>query len=151
MGLLAATFCYCIASALIPLINAEAYVGAVAATFTGHSIWLVAAAAAGGQMVGKVAYFLIGRNSLRWSWVRRKIESPKWQRTFLTWQRRIGGRPWLAAVLLLVSAALGFPPFAVVSVVAGQLRVPLTLFVVVGFVGRLLRFASLLGIIKALL
>ncbi|MFD2077690.1 membrane protein YqaA, SNARE-associated domain [Actinopolymorpha cephalotaxi] len=151
MGLLAATFCYCIASALIPLINAEAYVGAVAATFTGQSIWLVAAAAAGGQMVGKVAYFMIGRNSLRWSWVRKKTESPKWQQTFLTWQRRIGGRPWLAGVLLLVSAALGFPPFAVVSVVAGQLRVPITLFVVVGFVGRLLRFASLLGIIKALL
>ncbi|GAA2758423.1 VTT domain-containing protein [Actinopolymorpha rutila] len=151
MGLLTATFCYCIASALIPLFNAEAYVGAVAATFTGHSTWLVAAAAAGGQMVGKVAFFLIGRNSLRWRWVRKKTESPKWRNTFLTWQRRIGDRPWLAAVLLLVSAALGFPPFAVVSVLAGQLRVSITLFVVVGFVGRLLRFASLLGIIKAFL
>lgn len=150
MTLLATTFCYCIASALVPLINAEAYVGTVAAVFDGAGVWAVAAAAAGGQMVGKVIYFLLGRSSLSWTWVRKKTESPKWQAALARWQRRIGGRPWLAGLVLLVSAFAGFPPFAILSIIAGQLRVPMPLFVVVGLVGRFARFATILGLVRFL-
>ena len=38
----------------------------------------------------------------------------------------------------------GFPPFAVVAVLAGQLRMNMTLFVTVTFVSRTLRFAIVL-------
>jgi len=144
--LLAATFGYCIASALIPIFNAEAYVGVVAAAFDGVGLWAVASAAAAGQMVGKLAYFLIGRRSLQWAWVRTKLDTPKRRAALLTWQRRIGGNPWVAALVLLASAFVGIPPFAVMSVIAGQLKVPAVLFLVVGFAGRLGRFASILGI-----
>ncbi len=40
---------------------------------------------------------------------------------------------------------INFPPFAIVAVLAGQLRMNLWLFLVVGFVGRTLRFAAFLG------
>jgi membrane protein YqaA with SNARE-associated domain len=148
MKLIAATFFYCIASALVPVINAEAYVGGVAAVLGGTSTWVVAATAAAGQMVGKVVYYLLGQNSLKWEWVRKKTESERWKASFEKWQRRIGGNPWVAALVLLVSASVGLPPFAIMAVLAGQLRVPLPLFVVVGFVGRLVRFASILGLVK---
>ena len=62
--------------------------------------------------------------------------------------REIGGLgllALLAAGLVLVSAYSGFPPFAVLAVLAGQLRMSLTLFLTVGLVGRWLRFATILG------
>jgi membrane protein YqaA with SNARE-associated domain len=144
--LLLGTFVYCIASALIPVVNAEAYVAGVGALFSGPQLVLVALVAAAGQMVGKVVYFLLGRSSLNWPWIRKKIESPKWKASFERWQRRLGGNRLLASGVLLVSALFGFPPFAVLSVLAGQMRVPLPLFVAAGLVGRFGRFAAILGI-----
>lgn len=149
--MIAATFFYCILSALIPLFNAEVYVSGVAAGIDSASegvmLWLLAGAAAAGQMIGKLAYFLLGRSSLNWRWVRKKTESERWQAALARWQRRIGGRPWLAGAVLLGSAFAGFPPFAVLSVIAGQLRVALPLFLTVGFVGRTARFAAVLGLV----
>jgi len=51
----------------------------------------------------------------------------------------------VAALVLLASATFGFPPFAILSVIAGQLRIALPLFLVTGMVGRTLRFAGILG------
>lgn len=150
MSWLALTFVYCIASALIPVINAEAYVAVAGSQFHGATIWAVAACAAGGQLVGKLAYYYLGHSSLNWRWVRKKTESPKWRERYERWQRRIGHNLWLAGLLLLVSATVGFPPFAIMSVLAGQLKVPVPLFVVVGFVGRLARFAAILGLVDFL-
>jgi membrane protein YqaA with SNARE-associated domain len=152
--LLALTFGYCVASALVPVINAEAYVGGVAALLDDAgmgTVWAVAAAAAAGQMVGKLVYFLLGRSSLNWHWVKKKTESEKWQAGLERWQRRIGGSHLLAGAVLLLSAYSGFPPFAILSILAGQLRVPLPLFLVVGFAGRLGRFATILGLVGFLL
>lgn len=146
MKLLLTTFGYCILSALVPIVNAEAYVAGVGVLFHGAAIWGVAATAAGGQMVGKVVYFLLGRRSLEWEWVRKKLEVPKRKEALDRWQQRIGDRLWMAALVLFASALLGVPPFLVLAVIAGQLRVPLPLFVAVGFAGRLGRFAIILGL-----
>lgn len=151
MKLLLTTFGYCIASALIPVINAEAYVAGVGVVFHGAAIWGVAATAAGGQMVGKIIYFLLGRRSLQWAWVRKKLAEPKRQAALERWQTRIGDRLWMAGLVLFASALLGVPPFLVLAVIAGQMRVPLPLFVVVGFAGRLGRFAAILGLADVLL
>lgn len=147
--LLVGTFLYCIGSAIVPLLNAEAYiagVGALAADDLGRlGLWVVAVVAAGGQMVGKLAWYAAGRYALEWGWLHRKTASPKWQARLATWQRRIGTRPWVGALILLASAAVGFPPFAIMSVIAGQLRVPLPVFLLAGMLGRTARFAAVLG------
>ena len=150
MLLLLGTFCYCIGSALIPFLNAEAYITAVAA-MAGHQLdtmlglWVLALVAAGGQMVGKTIWYMAGRHALDWPWLARKTAKPKWQAALARWERRIGDRAWVAALVLLVSATFGFPPFAILSMIAGQLRIPLPLFLVTGLVGRTLRFAGILG------
>ncbi|HEX4978361.1 MAG TPA: VTT domain-containing protein [Nocardioides sp.] len=133
------------ASALVPLINIEAYLGVRASVASLDSVWLLAFVAAVGQMLGKVVWYYIGASALSWGWVRRKVEKPKNLARLELWRRRTHDRPVLAAGLVLLSAFSGFPPFAVLAVLAGQLRMNLPLFVLVGLLGRWLRFAVVLG------
>jgi membrane protein YqaA with SNARE-associated domain len=132
-------------SALVPLVNIEAYLGVRGSVAGVDHVWLLALMAGLGQMIGKVAWYYLGANALQWGWVRRKVETPKAQARLEAWRRRTQERPVLAGGLVLVSAFSGFPPFAVVAVVAGQLRMQLAVFFVLGLVGRWLRFAVVLG------
>lgn len=131
----------CFVSAFIPLINAEAYLAAITAADQQVSVWSLALAAAIGQMLGKIVWYEAGRHSLRWKWIRKRLETPKWRVRYTKWEGRVTGRPIVSALVLLASAFIGVPPFAVLSVLAGQLRMPFGLFVVAGLIGRLGRFA----------
>lgn len=133
------------ASALVPLINIEAYLGVRASLASLDSVWLLSLVAAVGQILGKLVWYYIGASALSWGWVRRRVEKPKNLARLELWRRRTHDRPVLAAALVWVSAFTGFPPFAVLAVLAGQLRMSLPLFVVVGLLGRWLRFAVVLG------
>lgn len=134
-----------LASALVPLINIEVYLVGLAAVSSLDGVWLLASVGGAGQMLGKLVWYHLGANALRWGWVRRKVEKPKAKAKLELWRQRTQERPVFGGLLLFVSAFSGFPPFAIVSVLAGQLRMNLVLFVVVGFVGRTLRFAVFLG------
>lgn len=134
-----------IASALVPLINIEAYLGVRASVGGLDGVWLLGFVAAMGQMVGKIAWYYLGANALSWGWVRRRMDTPKAQARLDKWRTRTQERPVLAGGLVLVSALAGLPPFAVVAVLAGQLRMGLALFFVLGLAGRWLRFAAVLG------
>jgi membrane protein YqaA with SNARE-associated domain len=134
-----------VVSALVPLVNIEAYLGVRGSVGSLHSIWLLGFAAALGQMLGKLVWYYLGANSLSWAWVRRKMDKPKAQERLVRWQRRTAARPLLAGTLVFASAFSGFPPFAIVSVLAGQLRMNVALFFGLGLAGRWLRFAGVLG------
>jgi membrane protein YqaA with SNARE-associated domain len=140
-----ALFGVSVASALVPLINIEVYLVGLAAVRDSTGVWFLATVAGLGQMVGKVVWYYVGANSLRWRWVARRVDTPKGRATLEKWQQRTHDRPVIGASLLFASAAGGFPPFAIVAVLAGQLRMNLVLFLVVGGVGRTLRFAAFLG------
>lgn len=134
------------ASALIPLINLEVYlIGLGAVADVSGDLWALSATAAVGQMAGKLVWYYLGANALRWGWVRRKVEKPKAQEKLELWRRRTHDRPVTGGVLVFVSAVTGFPPFAIVSVLAGQLRLNVALFLLVGTVGRTLHFAAYLA------
>lgn len=141
MGWLVGTFLYSIASALIPVLNAEVYLAAVAgASPTLGKQLALALAAAAGATVGKVIWYYAGQHSLRIPAIRKKMAEPKWQASYAKWNTRISGRPVYAGVIVLASAASGFPPLAVIAVLAGALRVNLAVFVVTCVLGRWLRF-----------
>jgi membrane protein YqaA with SNARE-associated domain len=133
------------ASALLPVVNLEVYLVGLAAVSSDERVWLLAAASGVGQMLGKLVWFYLGANSLRWGWVRRKLEKPKARAKLELWQRRTHERPLLGAALVFASGLSGFPPFAIVSVLAGQLRMNVVVFLVVGVVSRTVRFAAFLG------
>jgi membrane protein YqaA with SNARE-associated domain len=141
LGLLGVSF----ASALIPLINLEVYLVGLSTVSSPEQVWLLATVAGVGQMLGKLVWYYLGANSLRWGWIRKKVETPKAQAKLELWRHRTNDRPVVGATLLLASAATGFPPFAIVAVLAGQLRMNVVLFLVVGVVGRTIRFAAFLG------
>lgn len=132
-------------SALVPVINIEAYLAVRAAVTQIDAIWALALVAALGQMVGKFLWYQLGASSLGWGWVRRKIEKPKVAASLELWRSRTHQRPILTGSLVLVSAIVGLPPFAILAVVAGQLRMSVTLFLCLGLLGRWLRFVGLLS------
>lgn len=141
-----ATAGYCVLSALVPVVNAETYLVAVAALTDPPDIWLLAGCAAGGQMVGKCIYYLAGRGALRLpGLLRRKTRPGRWARRLEDWREKAEQRPVYAAGLVLVSAFVGLPPFAAIAVLSGVVRLSPWLFVPLGFAGRYGRFAALLA------
>jgi membrane protein YqaA with SNARE-associated domain len=134
-----------IASAVVPIINIEAYLSVRAAVASVDAVWVMSLVAAVGQMIGKIAWYYLGASSLRWEWVRRRADKPKNAARLETWRARTHERPVFTGAVVFVSAFTGFPPFAVLSVLAGQLRMSLTLFLTLGLAGRWLRFAAVLG------
>ncbi|MBA2445989.1 MAG: VTT domain-containing protein [Nocardioidaceae bacterium] len=145
MKLLLSTFGVGVASALIPIINIEAYIAAIAALVDSYGIWPVSVVAAVGQAVGKVCWYEAGRSSLHWRPIQKKMSSPGWQRQYDKVKRRTDDRPWMGMGLLFLSAVVGLPPLAIMAVLAGQLKFHRFWFFATTFVGRTLRFAAVLG------
>lgn len=145
MSLLLATFGVAVASALIPLINIEAYIAGIGALVANFGILPVSLVAGAGQTVGKIFWYEAGRSSLRWSYIKKKMESPGWKRRYDRLYQTTQRRPWMGMLLLFASAVTGFPPLAIMAVLAGQLRFHRIWFYGFTFVGRTIRFAIVLG------
>jgi membrane protein YqaA with SNARE-associated domain len=145
MKLLLTTFAVAVASALFPLINIEAYLATVGALVDTYGIWTVSIVAALGQVIGKAFWYEVGRSSMNWAYIRNKMKTARWQQQYAKVKQRTDERPWVAISLLFFSATLGFPPLAVMAVLAGQLRFSRLWFYLTTFVGRILRFAAVLG------
>lgn len=128
-----------IASALIPIINIEAILAVASSRHDELAIGLVVAATVG-QMLGKLLWYWGGMHVDRAPWVSRHLDKPKAKASLDKWHARAEGRPWFTAGLLLISASVGFPPYAIAAVLAGVLRVNLVIFLVTGLLGRGLRF-----------
>jgi membrane protein YqaA with SNARE-associated domain len=150
MKLLVTTFFVAILSALVPLVNIEAYLATVGALVDQFGLWPVSFVAALGQTVGKAIWYEVGRQSMHWSYIQKKIEQPKWQQQYEKARHRADSHVLGAASLVFLSATLGFPPMAVIAVVAGQLNFHRWVFYATTLVGRTLRFAALLGGISLL-
>jgi membrane protein YqaA with SNARE-associated domain len=139
--LLLGTFAFSVGSALLPILNVEAYLAIVAAQVSESvSFWELAVVAGAGQSVGKIIWYYVGLNSLKLRWMRKKMESPKWAASYERWYQRAHGKPLVAGAVTLVSSVTGFPPLAVIAVLAGTLRMNFPLFLATVFVGRTLRF-----------
>lgn len=141
----AGTFLYCLLSAFVPVANAEVYLVGVAVT-TDTPLVLLALAAAAGQMLGKMAFYLLGRGVIDVSRLRRRAAATsRWSERMARVREWCGRHPWEPSAVTVVSAVVGLPPFAVVSVLAGSLRMRWWLFAVCGLAGRLVRFLAVLA------
>jgi membrane protein YqaA with SNARE-associated domain len=145
VSLLIGTFVFSVASALIPVLNLEVYLGAVAARAPHVSQWELAVLAGSGQMVGKLIWYYAGVNTMKLPWMRRKMGTEKWRASYETWHGRIVGRPVYAGVICVVAGFGGFPPFAVIAVLAGSLGMNVWVFLTTGLLGRILRFWAVLA------
>ncbi|MFL6156316.1 MAG: hypothetical protein ACJ72D_09505 [Marmoricola sp.] len=138
MKLVLGTFLYSIASALIPVLNAEIPLAGL--PFGGAHAIGIAIAAAAGQTVGKIIWYYAGNHSMKIPWLARKMETEKWKASYAKWHGRIAGRPVMAGTITFGSAVTGFPPLAIIAVLAGSMRMNLPVFISTVLVGRTIRF-----------
>jgi len=132
-----------VASALVPLINAELYAVSVAVTAPLAGIVVGVAGLALGQAIGKLAWFYAGRGgSAKLAALVRRRRAPRLDASsrWTRWLRLVARRP-SAAALVGVSATTGVPPLAVVSVAAGASPLRPLEFAVLCVTGRCIRFA----------
>lgn len=120
---------------VIPVVNAEVMVVVATLAATSAGAPAVVAVATIGQMIAKTGLFLTAR------WAPARL--PRRARVALDrGAAAIEGREGAVNSLMLVSAVVGLPPFMGVSVAAGALRVSWQSFVVIGSIGRALRFSG---------
>jgi len=144
--LLLLTLGFGVVSAVIPLFNMEAYITVAYASGKGQAL-AVAAVGSLGQNIGKLVWHYASRGALDIPWLRARMDNPKRQAQFERWRGYVQGRPVVSGLLTFVSAALGFPPFFAMAMVAGTLRMNVVVFFVAGLLGRTLFFwAWLLGV-----
>lgn len=124
-------------SAVVPWVNAELVV--LSLPLVAHSRAELAAlvlVAAAGQMAGKCLVYWAGRKGA-------ERQSPRMARGVDRWRERFAARPWAPLGFVLLSSAIGVPPFYVISLLAGAMRVDFARYVVVGTAGRLIRFGAI--------
>ena len=130
-----------VGSALVPVLNAEAW-ALFAARGPVDTLLAVVLALAVGQTVGKLVLFEGGRRGRDWHPWRRRPVSARTTR----WTDRVSG--WLTSrrtgpPLVLAAASIGVPPLAVVSVAAGAAGQRRRMFVPLCLLGRTVRFTVL--------
>jgi membrane protein YqaA with SNARE-associated domain len=136
IGIYAASFVVGFVSGLVPFINSELFLLAVSTLAKRPGLMQVALLTALGQMVAKTILFYAGRGVLKINMgkYQRKIEAV--QEKFVRWENKTDA-------LIFLSATVGFPPFYVVSFVAGALKLNVIKFFIAGFLGRGIRFAAI--------
>jgi len=141
------TFGFGAISAVIPIFNMEAYISVMYANAADHSSLGLAFVGSLGQNLGKLVWYYLSWGALDIPWLRKRMETPKRQASFERWRGYIHGRPFMSGLLTFVSAAVGFPPFFAMAMVAGTLRMNVVVFFIAGLAGRTLFFwALLLGV-----
>lgn len=142
---------YGLLSAIVPVINAEAYVAASQVTAVAGAV-PVAVGISVGQTAGKVAMFYAVREGrqLRFMKARREERrsrpaSPnrlRW-RAIVDRLLQLVGDPRWGLPITFVAAFVGIPPLYAVALVAGATKMPGGWFTLTVFAGRLLRFIFL--------
>jgi membrane protein YqaA with SNARE-associated domain len=135
-----ATLGYCFASAALPFVNSELYLLAAYILVPPDQVPLLVIAAGVGAMGGKAVLYLAGSGALRLpsARLRNAVDAAKLQ------YARAGGRGNLVGgAVVLFSAMVGLPPFYPISIMAGALRFPFWPFMVLGLIGRTIRFGAL--------
>lgn len=150
LGVLAAAFGYGIASAIIPILNVEAYVAVNVVAFGAPMVTGLVVALTLGTTIGKIIVFQgarAGKEIVRTRASRRppRTAGPVRQRV-----QRVSGvllswldRPYQGALTVLVAAFIGIPPLLAVAVIAGASRQNVWLFAAAVAVGRAARFTAI--------
>lgn len=149
LALIGAAIAFGIGSAILPVIlNAEVYVIGMGAFVPDNLLFFTILSLGVGTVLGKALVFeLVRRGSTK---VRQTVERKPPRNAFTATMQSIGDRllklidrPYLGAATVLASSLTGVPPLAVVTVLAGASRQPLSLFLLMVFVGRTTQFLAL--------
>lgn len=133
-----------VASALLPFFNVEAYLPVIGLHSDPALTVGLALVAAAGQTLGKVVWYVLGARGTESTWLQKKLDKGKRRETYERWSIRLTQQPLLSTGIMLASSFVGLPPLLVMAVVAGSVRMSMTIFLSTVLVGRLARFWLLL-------
>ena len=137
MATFASCFAAAIVSALLPWVNAELMLLAVAAPLTSLSeLSGVVLAVTAGQVIGKSGIY----------WVARRTSpttlNGRIGKAVDRWRVACDSRHRSTQTMMTLSAVFGLPPFYVTTLAAGALRVDFVRFLAAAVVGRLVHFSA---------
>jgi membrane protein YqaA with SNARE-associated domain len=152
---------YGFGSALIPVLNAEAYMGAAGALAGPVMLVVITAAMTVGTVCGKVLIFHGARAGQEFAKAKAMLAPREADRqvggirrtwraasdTMLGWL----SHPWRGAATVFAAASLGIPPLLAVSALAGLSKQSLWIFVPAVALGRAIRFSVIAFTIAGLL
>jgi membrane protein YqaA with SNARE-associated domain len=98
--------------------------------------WGVALAAAAGSVVGELVAYAVGRSG------RQAVEETR----FYRWVQGQLSHPWRAPIVLFALSAPPNPFFDVAGLLAGALGIPLGIYMLSTFLGRIVRMATVIFI-----
>ena len=131
---MSSAFVASVVSGFIPFVNAEVVVaGAAVAGPPGYMIPVIVVCSVG-QMLAKVALYAGMR------WLPERLPAKATQRLDRA-SEKVKRLEQAGLTLVLISAVVGLPPFYLISLAAGAMKLSLTGFIVTGTVGRGVRFA----------
>lgn len=142
------------ASALLPVINAEAYQAGSSLLQSPPVVVACVAGLCAGQTGGKVVIFIASRRgATRWRVAHggRPSRAPAWARRITALLQESLSHPIGGPAAVVVSATVGLPPLALVSATAGASTIRCSVFASACFAGRLVRFATIAGGVAALM
>lgn len=132
-GLSASSFVLSFLSGFVPVFSVELYLVSISALAGPGMLVPVVVGATVGQVLSKVLFYLAASGVIGMPARKRvgKLDE---------WRQRVERNPLGKDALLFLSAFIGFPPYYVMCLLAGTLRLSLTRFTVTGLIGRALRF-----------
>lgn len=138
VGIYLATLIVSVLSGLVPVVNGELYLIAAILVAGDPAVAIVLAVlVAIGQMIAKIGLYHAARGATELGRATRfgaKLERA--QLLVARWR----GKP---LTLLFVSAVTGLPPFYLVSLLAGVVGIRFSTFLLLGLLGRVIRFVAL--------
>jgi membrane protein YqaA with SNARE-associated domain len=138
VGIYLATLIISVLSGLVPVVNGELYlIAAILVTGDPVVALVLAVIVAIGQMIAKIGLYFAARGATELG--RSTRLGAKLERAQLLVERW-RGKP---LTLLSISAVTGLPPFYLVCLVAGVVRIRFATFLVIGLAGRVIRFVAL--------
>ena len=139
-----ATFIFSVFSALIPFLNLEFYLAAVSAVAPNSLAYLttILFIATFGHMIAKGILYGTGRGVLKISWNNSKFSTKQIKELQLKMEKSRARN----SAFLFFSGVTGLPPFYLVAILAGTLKLNFWNFFVCGFAGRLIRLAFVLAL-----
>lgn len=129
------TFFFCVASGFIPVMNAEVYLASISTLLLKSDVGFIALISSFAQMLAKSVIYFGARGILILPLKKNGLD--KVRRKFERWKHG-------SFTFILVSASFGLPPFYIVSILAGIVKIRFWLFFLSGFIGRFLRFTVIL-------
>ena len=126
-----------IVSALVPWVNSEALLLSLS-VFSRSPLQLTVLVllASAGQMAGKCVLYWAGRGLI-------PLRAGRFSKALDSWKDRFARSASNPMWLVFISAVSGIPPFYVITLLAGSVRLRFSYFIAVGACGRLVHFGIL--------